>query len=81
MCRGMVFWQYPLDQHVCTLSLASSGYDASQLQLVGHHSYARHSQRELQFLTDIRELGRDRRACQGQESRSCYAPQIPYCHI
>ena len=26
MCRGMVFWRYPLDQHVCSLRLSSCEY-------------------------------------------------------
>ena len=26
MCRGMVFWRYPLDQHVCSFRLSSCEY-------------------------------------------------------
>ena len=46
----------------------TGGYDASQLRLTGKYSYDRSGQRDLQFFTDIRELGSHARTWQGEES-------------
>ena len=72
MCRGMVFWRYPLDQHVCLFTMSSYGYDQTQLQIQGQHSYHRSHQRDLQFFTDIRELDLSRRVWGGEESKFFY---------
>ena len=131
MCRGMVFWRYPMDQHICNLRLASckyrplilkylaslclslliptlvrrllrqkfsttitlpllfpcnlcalGGYDSSQLRISGQFSYDKTSQRDLQFFTDMRELARDKRTWQGEESRcSSWLPVFLYFTI
>ena len=48
--------------------LLTGGYDVSQLRLTGKYSYDRSGQRDLQFFTDIRELGSQDRTWQGEES-------------
>merc|ERR1719206_223856 len=73
----MVFWRYPMDQHICNLRLASCGYDSSQLRISGQFSYDKTSQRDLQFFTDMRELARDKRTWQGEEKNySMYGVEI-----
>ena len=34
MCRGMVFWRYPIDQHVCSFILSSCKYYIWNLSLI-----------------------------------------------
>ena len=46
------------------------GYDSTQLRISGQYSYDKTAQRDIQFFTDIRELDRDTRTWQGEESRS-----------
>ena len=36
MCRGMVFWHYPLDQHLCTFRLSSCKWYRNYFNVLFH---------------------------------------------
>ena len=45
------------------------GYDLAQIRITGQYSYHRDTQRDIQFLTDIREIDLGRRVWHGEESK------------
>ena len=42
------------------------------MRLTGQYSYHRATQRDIQFLTDIREIGLGRRVWHGEESKHAH---------